>query len=136
LKRPWLGCGFRRRNEHAASANSKIAPRGDSNPCVPLDLKPYKSTISTFLSTFPYGGGYARDVINGKEVGVSFGNSTRSYYMMIPQKSGRTKRKWLGRDKEKAVVKFRAIVSQLKGEKEKFITVDINLNISQVFHIF
>jgi hypothetical protein len=56
--------------------------------------------------------------------------------MMIPQKSGRTKRKWLGRDKEKAVVKFRAIVSQLKGEKEKFITVDINLNISQVFHIF
>lgn len=74
----------------------------------------------------PHGGGEVKDVINGREVGVSFDNSTRTHYVMLPnQKTGRTKRKWLGRDKEKAVARFIAIVSQLKGEKEKSIVVDI-----------
>ena len=44
---------------------------------------------------------------------------------MLPQNTGRTKRVWLGRDEEKAVVKFMALVSQLKGEKEKNVVVKI-----------
>lgn len=62
-----------------------------------------------------FGGYEVKDVINGREVGVSLARYNKSHYTMLPQNTGRTKRVWLGRDEEKAVVKFMALVSQLKG---------------------
>jgi hypothetical protein len=44
---------------------------------------------------------------------------------MIPQPKGRTKRKWLGKEPSKAVIKFNAFVAELKGEDEKVSTVRI-----------
>ena len=69
--------------------------------------------------------------INGREIesnaygyrmGVSYSKSNNSYYMMIPKELAgervkRSKIKWLGRDLEKAIIKFNAIVDELNKSK-------------------
>jgi len=68
-----------------------------------------------------YGGQEIADKINGKDIGISLANYNQTYYVMIPQETGRTKRKWLGKDLQNAVLKFRAIVAELKGIAEPTI---------------
>jgi integrase len=73
-----------------------------------------------------YGGHELKEMINGHEIGLSLDASTLTHYTMIPQKMGRTKRLWLGRDKDNAIIKFRALVTQLRGTEEKYTQVDID----------
>jgi integrase len=73
-----------------------------------------------------YGGQEVKEIINGHEIGLSFDASTRSYYTMIPQKIGRTKRTWLGRDQGIAIIKFRALIAKLRGTEEQYTLVDID----------
>ena len=72
-----------------------------------------------------YGGSEVAEKINGKDIGVSLANYNKTYYTMLPQKSGRTKRQWLGKDLQNAILRFRAIVAELKGEKEVMIQTTI-----------
>jgi len=68
-----------------------------------------------------------RELLNGKEVGVSYSHSNQTYYTMIPQPNGRTKRIWLGKDKQLAIAKFYAIVAQVRGEQENLVLVPLKL---------
>lgn len=67
-----------------------------------------------------YGGQTVQDCLNGSVIGLSLAEQNKTYYTMIPTQG----RKWLGRDKDKAVLKFRALVANLKGEKETNIVVN------------
>lgn len=72
-----------------------------------------------------FGGQEVKDILNGREIGVCFDRSAESHYVMIPQQTGRTKRKWLGKDAGKAVATFTAIVAELKEQQEKFTLATI-----------
>ena len=43
-----------------------------------------------------YGNEEVKTTVNGKDIGVVLDKTTHSHYVMLPQKEGRTKRKWLG----------------------------------------
>ncbi len=70
-----------------------------------------------------YAGQEVRETIEGRDYGVSLHKNTKNYYMMLSTATG-TKRKWLGSDISVAVLKFRSIVAELKGQIEKAILVD------------
>ena len=65
-----------------------------------------------------YGGQTEQHSVSGRIIGLSFASQNKTYYTMLPKQKGGTVREWLGRDKEKAVFKLRAIVARLRGEKE------------------
>lgn len=80
-----------------------------------------------------YGGSEVKDVVKGLELGLSFNQSKKSYYMMIPKAllpdgTKRSKQVWLKSDLQNAVLKFRAIVKELKGEKENKVTILEKIN--------
>lgn len=70
-----------------------------------------------------FAGTEIKDIVDGKEVGLSLDQTTRNYYTMLPNKDTRTKRRWLGSDQSLAVARFRAIVNRLKGKVEKYIEI-------------
>ena len=77
-----------------------------------------------------YGNRPVQDVINGSVVGLSFAPQNSTYYTMIPNQG----RKWLGRDKDNAVIKFNALVNQLKGQQEKsYPVITDNKEITPVY---
>ncbi|MBE0536841.1 MAG: tyrosine-type recombinase/integrase [Phycisphaerae bacterium] len=78
-----------------------------------------------------FGGAEVKDVINGKEIGVSVAEYNKTHYVMLPQQASRTKRQWLGRDAAKAVAKFRALAAKLKGEQEKEVATLATVMVSR-----
>ncbi|MBW8017747.1 MAG: tyrosine-type recombinase/integrase [Planctomycetes bacterium] len=70
-----------------------------------------------------------RDIVNGFEMGVSLSESNSTYYTMIPKDlagagAKRSKLVWLKSDVSNAVTKFFALISKLKGEAEKVVSID------------
>lgn len=72
-----------------------------------------------------FGGQEIKELIDGREIGVSYSASNQQYYVMLPG-DGRTKRKWLGRDLSTAVVRFRSIMAKLREEAQVFVSVPRN----------
>jgi hypothetical protein len=76
-----------------------------------------------------YGGTEIKEIIQGKEIGLSFNQATKTYYTMIPKEfagvgAKRSKQIWLKSDLDNAVIKFRAMVAEIKGEKETTVSVE------------
>lgn len=69
-----------------------------------------------------YAGAEIKDILAGKEIGISFDRTTKNYYTMLPSDT-RTRRQWLGSDIGLAVARFKAIVDSLKGKTEKYIDI-------------
>ncbi|AQQ70760.1 site-specific tyrosine recombinase XerC [Limihaloglobus sulfuriphilus] len=77
-----------------------------------------------------YGNKEVKDIIDGREIGLSYATKNKSYYMMIPKEfagdnAKRSKRVWLKSDLGNAVLKFRAVIKELKGEEEKVFQTEI-----------
>lgn len=83
-----------------------------------------------------FAGTEIKDIIDGKEVGLSLDQTTRNYYTMLPNKDTRTKRKWLGSDQSLAVAKFKAIVNRLKGKVEKTVATPIFFQRGRILKTF
>ena len=86
-----------------------------------------------------FGGEEVREIVKGHILGVSFNKtpSVQSHYTMIPKDlagkgAKRSKLKWLGKDKERAISKFNAIIKKLREEQEiysdipKVLTKDVD----------
>ena len=81
------------------------------------------------VSYITYAGEEVKELIAGKEYGVKLHKSTNNYYSMLPDNTAvsGTKKKWLGSDLGVAVVKFRALVAEIKGEQEQFTETQIEI---------
>ena len=92
-------------------------------------------------SYITYGGKEVREIINSHLMGVAFNGSKKSYYTMIPKAflpdgAKRSKQVWLKSDLDNAVIKFRAIIAELKGEQEKTVMASVDdVNVYKIHKI-
>lgn len=81
------------------------------------------------VSYITHAGEEVKELIAGKEYGVKLHKSSKNYFSMLPDNTSvkGTKQHWLGSDLGVAVVKFRALVAEIKGEEETYTETQIEI---------